>query len=44
MPGKLPLKSGSLNGKPWAAFSAEEETVTMPPNAGGTLKIVAEHG
>jgi hypothetical protein len=42
-PGKLPLKSVSLNGKPWTQFSVEEETITIPPNAGGTIKIVAEY-
>jgi hypothetical protein len=42
-PGQLPLKYVTLNGKPWKQFSAEEETITIPPNSEGEIKIVAEY-
>ena len=40
-PGNLQLKAVTVNGKPWTEFNADNETITIPPGTGGTLKVVA---
>jgi len=42
-PGNLPLKSATVNGEAWTRFSADEETISIPPDLGGTVEIVAEY-
>jgi hypothetical protein len=42
-PGSLPLKSVTVNGRPWTTFSAQEETVTIPRNMGGALEVVVDY-
>ena len=42
-PGNVPLKSVRLNGNPWTNFSAEEETITIPPGLSAKINVVAEY-
>ncbi len=42
-PGNMPLKSVRLNGKPWANFSVEDETITIPPQSTSKIDLVAEY-
>ena len=42
-PGDAHLKSVRVNGKPWADFSAQEETITIPPQKTGTLEVIGEY-
>jgi hypothetical protein len=41
-PRHRPLKSVRLNGKPWTNFDAKDETITIPPRLGPTLRVIAE--
>ncbi len=43
VPGNMPLKSIRLNGKPWANFNAEDETITIPPQSTSTIDLSAEY-
>jgi hypothetical protein len=42
-PGQRRMKSVRINGKGWTEFDREEETITIPPQLPGPLKIVAEY-
>jgi hypothetical protein len=42
-PGNAPMKSVTLNGKPWSEFSAEEETITIPTGTSGKINVITQY-
>ena len=42
-PDHAPIKSVTLNGKPWMQFDAKEETITVPTATTKTLKLEAKY-
>jgi hypothetical protein len=42
-PGNVPMKSVTVNGKPWSQFNAEEETITIPAGTSRELEVIAQY-
>jgi hypothetical protein len=38
-----PMKSVTVNGKPWTSFDPTEETITLPAGQGGSLDLIARY-